>query len=269
MGDIRRKLPGRTAFAALAVAVIVVVPTLTGIAGARQAITIPAGNLSLTFNGEFFPKVLPPSKAVPVGLTLSGKVATMDGSRPPALEKLLLEVDKDGAIDVGRFPSCNPRNQGSQFLSPTRVEELCKGALIGGGTAKFWIVLPNGHELRPSTKLLIINGGFKAGVTTLYAYGYVAAPTPTAVVTTIEIKKIHRGRYGTEATLSIPVVAGGAGSITSFSATIRKQRPYKSRRISVITLKCSSGHILIRGQAFFSDGTTVPTRIRRPCTAAG
>lgn len=42
------------------------------------------------------------------------------------------------------------------------------------------------------------NGGTTGGVTTLFVHAYITVPTPAVVVTTVKIKKIHKGRFGLE-----------------------------------------------------------------------
>lgn len=120
-----------------------------------------------------------------------------------------------------------------------------------------------------SGKLRILNGGSKNGVTTLYVRVRVAMPTPAAIVATVKIEKIHNGFFGSKATISIPKLAGGSGSLTSFSATIKKQLLYKGKRFSPLTLKCPSGIVRGAANAIFGDGTTESTEVFRTCTGKG
>jgi hypothetical protein len=60
--------------------------TVAGIASAgNKPVTVTAGNLKLTFNGGFSPTTLPKKKLAPISLSASGKIATLDGTHPPAL----------------------------------------------------------------------------------------------------------------------------------------------------------------------------------------
>ena len=89
-------------------------------------------------------------------------------------------------------------------------------------------------------------------MTTLFIHAYITVPTPAAVVTTVKISKIHNGRYGTKSVASIPKIAGGSGSVTSFNLKIIQGK-------GVLTLKCPDGNIYAHGNAVFRTSNT-----RRP-----
>ena len=59
-------------------------------------------------------------------------------------------------------------------------------------------------------------------------------PVPAAIVTTVKIKKINKGRYGLLVVAKIPKIAGGSGSVTSFSLKIDKKYTYKGKKVSVL-----------------------------------
>ena len=66
-------------------------------------------------------------------------------------------------------------------------------------------------------------------------------------MTTVKIKKVHNGRYGLKSVATIPKIAGGSGSVKSFSLTINKK--------GVLTAKCPDGKLQANATAIFSDGT--------------
>ena len=102
---------------------------------------------------------------------------------------------------------------------------------------------------------------------TFYIHAYITVPTPAAIVTTVKIKKIHKGRYGLESIASIPKIAGGSGSVTSFSLKIDKQYTYKGKKVSVLSAKCPDGKLQAHATAKFSDGTSASAEIIRTCTS--
>lgn len=246
---------------ALGVAIAI---SLGGIAMAEKPVHVRAGNLELTLNGSFTPKVLSRTKPTPIGLSFSGQIKNVDGTHPPALKKFLLETDKSGAINVKGYPKCKSGQLQSQDTN--HALRICKDALIGRGRTDVAIEFPESKTIPVDSKLLIFNGGFRGGITTLYAHAYITVPVPAAIVTTVKIKTIHRGRFGTEAIISVPKIAGGSGSVTAFSSTINKKFSYKGKKVSVLTLKCTDGKILARGEALFSDGTHLKAEVVRTCT---
>jgi hypothetical protein len=66
-------------------------------------------------------------------------------------------------------------------------------------------------------------------------------PTAVAIIAKVKIRKIHNGHFGTEATVSIPKIAG------------------------VLTLKCPDGKILARADELFADGTHLEAKLVQPC----
>jgi hypothetical protein len=244
----RKYLMLTTALAAL------IAVTVVGLAGAaNKPVTVRAGNLELTFNGGFSPTKLPKNKFAPITLTASGVIATVDGSHPPALKEFVLETDKNGAIDVKGLPVCKAGQL--QATDTKAAEKACGKTLIGTGNATAEIEFAESSPVDVKTKLLVLNGGFKGGTTTLFIHGYFSAPVSGAIVTTVKVKKTGKGL---KSIATIPKLAGGFGSVKNFNLNITKK--------GVLSAKCPSGKIKAQGTAMFSDGTKASATIVRPCT---
>jgi hypothetical protein len=242
--------------------------TVAGIASAgNKPITVRSGNLEFTFNGGFSPSVLPKKTLAPIALTAEGKIKTVDGTHPPALKEVVVETDKNGAVNVKGFPKCTSGKLQSQDTA--HAEAICRTAIIGKGTTNVEIAFPESAPIPVKSKLLVFNGGEKGGVVTFFIHAYITVPTPAAIVTTVKIKKVHHGRYGLESIASIPKIAGGSGSVTSFSLKINKKYTYKGKKMSVLSAKCPDGKLQAHATAKFSDGTTASAEIIRTCTGKG
>jgi hypothetical protein len=240
----------------MAIAALVAV-SVAGIAtGADKPVTVEAGNLRVTFNGGFSPKKLPKKKFAPITLKASGKIETKDGTHPPALKSVVLESDKNGAINVKGIPVC--KSGKLQSRDTTAAEKACPKSIIGTGTTDIEVQFPESKPIPVESKLVVFNGGFSGGTTTLYIHAFITVPTPAAVVTTVKIKKIHNGRYGLKSVATIPKIAGGSGSVTAFSLKITKK--------GVLTAKCPDGKLQVHGDALFADGTKASATILRTCT---
>ena len=59
------------------------------------------GNLCIADDGGISPKKLPRHGKAPVTAQLSGEISTRDGSHPPAVETLEIEIDKTIAVGAG------------------------------------------------------------------------------------------------------------------------------------------------------------------------
>ncbi len=128
------------------------------------------------------------------------------------------------------------------------------------------IAFPEQEPIVTSSKLVLRNGGTKNGMTRLYAKAYLTVPTPAALVSTIDIRKISKGRFGTEMTISIPKIAGGSGSVTSFEARIDRHFSHRGRPASVATLNCPPDRkVQTNARAEFADGTHLGVEMVRPC----
>ncbi|HEX3240536.1 MAG TPA: hypothetical protein VHR18_10435 [Solirubrobacterales bacterium] len=244
--------------------VLAIAVSLGGIASAE---TSTVGNLKLTVDGGFTPKALPKSTLAPIALTAEGKIETLDGTHPPALKEFLLETDKNGAVDVKGYPVCTSGKLQAQTTDAARA--ICPKAIVGSGKTTLEVLLNESRAVPVSSALTVFNGGFKGGTTTLYIHAYITVPIPSAIVTTVKIKKINKGRYGLLSTASVPVIAGGAGSVETFSLKIDKKFTYKGKRVSVLSAKCPDGKLQAHGTAVFRDGTRLSADFVRSCTSKG
>lgn len=241
--------------------------SVAGFAQAEKPVKVRAGNLELSFNGGFKPKVLPKNKMAPIALTVEGDIKTVDGTHPPALKEVIVETDKNGAINVKGFPVC----KGSQLQSrdSNAAKAVCGDAILAEGKTNIEIEFPEQAPIDVKSPLVLYNGGFSGGTTTLYVHAYITVPTPAAVVTTVKVKKHKNGRYGVKSVASVPVIAGGYGSPTHFDLEIEKSPKYKGKPYHILTAKCPDGKLQAKGTAVFRDGTKATAEIVRPCTGKG
>lgn len=240
----------------MAIAALIAV-SVAGIASAgNKPVTVEAGNLRFTFNGGFTPSKLPKKKLANITLQASGKIETKDGTHPPALKEVIVETDKNGAIDTKGVPVC--KSGQLQSRDTKGAEKACGSAIIGTGTTSVEIAFPEQTPIPVNSKLLVFNGGTAGGTTTLFIHAYITVPTPAAIVTTVKIKKIHKGRYGLLSVASIPKIAGGSGSVKSFSLSVGKQH--------TLFAKCPDGKLQAHATAKFADGNSASATIIRTCT---
>lgn len=226
--------------------------------------TAESGNLKITVDGDFQPHKLSKTKPSPIILSATGKIETKDGTHPPALKEFILETDKSGSINLKGFPVC--KKSKLQATDTPHAEKACPTAIVGTGKTTIGIEFEEQPEIDVPSKLLVFNGGVAGGVTTLYIHAYVSKPVQSAIVTTVKIKKIHKGPYGMLSIASIPKIVGGAGSVKTFSLTLNKGLKNKGKRFSALFATCPSGKLQAHGTAVFSDGTRLSAGFVRPCT---
>lgn len=241
--------------------------SVAGFATAEKPVKVRAGNLELTFNGGFSPKTLPKKTLAPISFFASGLIKTLDGTHPPALKEVIVETDKNGAVNVTGYPVCKSGQLQSQDTSHAKA--ICRKAIIGTGKTEVEIAFPEQPPIPVKSDLIVFNGGKKGGTTTFFVHAYITVPTPAAIVTTVKIKRIHKGRFGLLAVASVPKIAGGSGSVKSFSLTINKKYTYKGKKMSILSAKCPDGKLQAHGTAIFADGTKASAEIVRTCTGKG
>jgi hypothetical protein len=115
------------------------------------------GNIELFADGGFSPKTLSKTELTPIAFTAEGKIKTLDGTHPPALKEVLLEADKNTAVNVKGYPTCESSQLQAQDTA--HAEDTCRSAIIGNGKAKAVIAFPESGDVPVSTKLLVFNGG--------------------------------------------------------------------------------------------------------------
>jgi hypothetical protein len=267
----RRDLP-----AALALSAIL---ALGGAAvAAATSTTVRAGNLVVTFGSKVAPKKLPRSRPAPIALSVSGRIRTSDGTHPPAFREAIADIDRNGSIDARGIPTC--KSGQLQARDTGAAKRVCGAALVGNGSAHVEIAFPEQPSIKVASPLLIFNGGTGGGKTTLYVHSFITVPVPAAIVTTITIKKVHKGRYGYHMVARVPQIVGGSGSALDFKFTIGKKLfRFKHGRHTLLSAKCPDGRFkakilkaLFRNEARIA-GVAAQTALRSslvvPCTPKG
>lgn len=207
--------------------------------------TVRAGNLVLRFGGNVSPQKLPKKRFAPVALHASGKIKTSDGTHPSAFREALVDIDKNGRVNARGVPAC----RGSQLeaRNTRAAKRVCGKALVGTGKANVQISFAEQQPIRVPSPLLIFNGGTKRGKTTMYIHSFITVPVPAAIVTTLTIKKVKKGRYGNRVIAKIPQIAGGSGSALDFRFTIEKKFfRFKRNKHPYLEARCPDGRFQTR-----------------------
>lgn len=212
-----------------------------------------AGNICIADDGGISPDRLPKHGKAPVTARLNGEISTRDGSHPPALQTLDLEIDKTIGVDAVGLPTC--RIGQLQSRDSATAKQACGDAIVGSGFAEVEVAFPEQAPFRSTGPLVLFNGGVKGSTTTLFLHAYVNVPAPTAIVVKATLERVHNGRFGLQIAARVPRIAGGSGSATKFELKVGRKYTYKGREKSFLTAGCPTGTWLTRGHTSFSDGT--------------
>lgn len=239
--------------------------------------TFRAGNLILQADGGVTPKALPKTKFAPVTVHVKGNISTSDGTHPSAFREATIDFDKNGAINTTGLPVCTSGQL--QARDTSSAKKVCGSTEVGSGKGKIEITFPESNPIDINAPITVFNGGTKGGKTTLFIHTFITVPVPSAVVTTVTIKKIHEGRYGLRTVSKVPTIAGGSGSVLAFDINFGKQYAYKGKKTSYLTAKCPDGHFdaNVKSAIFKNEAkipgvaaqTTLKGTVIRPCTPKG
>ncbi|HET9152776.1 MAG TPA: hypothetical protein VFN85_01520 [Solirubrobacterales bacterium] len=194
-------------------------------------------NILVHFEAGFSPRALPRQTPAPIEVTIKGAVSTIDGSHPPPLQWLEVELNRSGRLYTEGLPSCSPALLQSTSTSDARTR--CGGALVGQGSFAANITLGSTKPVLAEGRVLAFNGR-RAGKPALLLHFFGGAPVRFTLVVPLRI--IHRtdGEFGTLLRTRIPKLANGFGSITKINLTLGRRWSFAGKRRSYLSAACSA-----------------------------
>jgi hypothetical protein len=240
---------------ALSVVAILLFACALGAAVAGATAMVETRDVRIEVNAAFQPRDLPVKSFAPVQFSGFLDVSKPGGGQPPALDRIVLDFDRDGRLDVAGLPTCAPES-----IAQVGVEEarrICKGAIVGTGKIDVLVALPFSGNLVPaSSPLTLFNGPRLEGKPTVVVHAQTTIPATQTYAFTVPIEK-RRGEFRYRATADIPPLAGGYGAITKISVTIGRRYRAGGKQRSFVAARCSD-HILRSHGAFtFANGLTI------------
>jgi hypothetical protein len=226
------------------------------------------GNLRISFDGGFAPRSLPRDRLAPVTVTLEGRISTTDGSHPPALQTLEVEVNRHGKLFTRGLPACTgPELQTTGSAAALR---RCGPSLVGKGT--FTAVLDSTEGPIPADGKLLAFNGSAHGREALLLHFHTDRPVQATLVLPFTISRRAKGRFGTVLTTAVPNLAGGLGSITSIDLELGREFSYRGRRVGFVSASCAAiagfpgaTFTFARGSFHFADGRVINASLSRSC----
>jgi hypothetical protein len=229
-------------------------------------------NLRVTFNGQITPKKLPRTGTAPVGVQMGGRIATTDRSIPPKLERIILDINRNGQLQTKGLPKCSLGKLKS--ISSQGARRACGDALIGRGSVTSRVSLPNQPAFASSGPMLAFNGRHK-GRPAIFAQVATGAPLPLTYVIVFEVKK-KGGTFGNSLVGTLPPIASEYGYITAFNMSLRRQYRFHGKRMSYASGSCpapkgfpGASFTFARVSYEFADGRKLSSKLVRECKVRG
>jgi hypothetical protein len=232
-------------------------------AGAANAALVKVGNLVLTADGGFTPRILPRNAYAPINFEGNADLKAADGSVPPPLQQLVLDFDRDGRLSTAGIPVCQPSQL--QEVTPEEARRRCPTAIVGTGHAEAMINLGGGAPLLATSPITLFNGPRLAGKPTVIMHARTTVPAVQSFVITIPIEK-RAGEFRYRATIDVPPIAGGAGSLVHLDASVGKRYRLGGQQRSYVAARCGDGVLRTRGRFSFGDGTIIEGSVEKGCT---
>jgi hypothetical protein len=234
-----------------------------GICASAYAISAEVGPVWISATATMKPRELPAHGNRPIFLKSVTRVGTHDGSTPPTLQTLIFQLDRNGTIDTKGLPTCSTAKL--EGTTPAQADKRCGAALVGKGTGKALVTMPGQAPFTISSPISLFNGPADHGRPVLIAHAYEKVPSPQALLVPITIERVSKGRYGFEAKVQMPEIAGGYGAALLAEAKIGAIRKRGGREVGYINAHCAGGRLQVAGKAVFTNGDLFPVTLTSPC----
>jgi hypothetical protein len=248
-----------------AAAIVAVLAAVLGVASA-SALESCIGPLCVSATATLQPRALPKHGNAPITFSTVIRVSSKDG-KPPTMQTLRLLVDKHGSVDAQGLPRCTLAKL--EGTTPAEARKRCAAALVGTGTGKALVSMPGQAPFTISSPLSFFNGPPSGGDPTVIAHAYETVPSAKTLLVPFTIQHVSRGRYGFEAQVQMPEIAGGFGVPTLAEATVGATRTRGGKRVGYLNAHCSGGRLQVYGTIRFTNGDYFPTTLTSPCHFSG
>ncbi len=233
------------------------------LASAANGALVKVGNLVLTADGGFTPQVLPRRAYAPIDFKGHANLRSVDGSVPAPLLQLVLDFDHDGRLATAGLPACHPASL--EEVTPAEARSRCRGAIVGTGHVSALVAIGEEPPLLASSLLTIFNGPRLEGKPTAVLHARTTTPAVQNFVITVPIQR-RGGLYRYRASVDVPPILGGHGSIVHLDATIGKRYRFGGQDRSYVSARCGDGIFRTHGRFTFADGTIIDGSVEKACT---
>jgi hypothetical protein len=245
-----------------------------GAVSVASATIIQSEGLRISLKGELSPQKLPRKGAAPIAVQVGWDISTSDGSPPPKLKSLQIEINRHGRLDYTGLPSCPyPKIQPA---STQRALSGCRPSLVGRGSFTAEISLRGQEETYETKGTLLFFKGERKGKTVLYGQIYSAHPFATSFVIPFAIEIKRNGTYGTVLAATLPKALRSWGNLTGIEMELQRTYAYKGARHSFLSAGCPAPKglrlvtfKLARTSFAFSGGKELSSTVTGSCKARG
>lgn len=225
-------------------------------------------NLRVSFAAKISPTKLPRQGAAPIAVTLGGRIATTDGSVPPQLQGIEIEINRAGRFNRKGLPSCTYAE--IQPATTAAAERACGPAKVGTGSFAANVVIPEQSPF-PSEGEIVAYNGTERGKPVILAHVYGTTPVPLSYTLILRMGK-GKGRWGTLLSASLPEVSADVAYVTGISLTLDRRFRSSGRTLGYVSAGCPAAEgfpgavfALARVSFSFAGGARLGSTLTRSC----
>lgn len=238
--------------------------------GATASEVSQKGRLRVSVAGKLSPSRLPRRGSAPVLVSVSGRVITTDGSAPPRLQRLTIEINRHGRLDLVGLPLC-PLSR-IQPASTARALAACRQALVGQG--RFSAETSLSGEPYPTQGRLLLFNARRQGRPVLYGHVYAKRPFTSSRIIPFALRPAGGNTYGTELSANLAASLGARSSLIGLEMNLSRRYRHNGRRHSFLSAGCpapkgfsTAAFPLARASFSFADGRKLSATLVRSCRA--
>jgi hypothetical protein len=232
-------------------------------AGSTDAESLKFGKLWLTADGGFTPRTLSRTTYSPISFKGYVNTKSVDGDVPPALQQAVVEFDRDGRLSTRGLATCDPSLL--EEATPEEARARCPRAIVGTGHVGALIATGAGPPVYASSLLTIFNGPRQEGHPTAIFHARTTVPGTQNFVITVPIER-RAGSFRYRATVDIPPIAAGLGSLTHLDVDIGRRYRFQGKKRSYISARCRHHVLSTTGRFSFAEGIFLSGSVEKACT---
>ncbi|HEX6153451.1 MAG TPA: hypothetical protein VFZ19_08020 [Solirubrobacterales bacterium] len=240
-------------------------------AAPRAGETQQVGSMLLDVSAQLSPKRLPRDRLAPIAVSIGWRISSTDGSEPPKLKTIAIEINRNGVLDASGLPAC-PYEK-IQPASTSRALANCRPSLVGTGSFSALVGLEGQERYVAKGKMLVFNGVEK-GKPVLYGQLYSGFPFANSFVIPFAISRTRKGAYGTTLQATLPANLRAWGNLTEVEMRLSRKYSHRGKSRSFLSASCPTPKglglalfRLARTSFSFTGGTDVSSTLTEQCNA--
>jgi hypothetical protein len=231
------------------------------VVGVANAALVEIGDIILRADGGFTPRTLPRRGYAPIEFQGHFDLGSKSGPKPIALQQVIVSFDRDGHLDVAGLPTCAVEQVANLGVAEARA--LCAGAIVGTGHIEA-VVVAGGQTFDASSPLTLFNAPPIEGNPAVVLHARTTTPATQVFAIPVPIER-RRGAFRYRATVDLPSILGGNGSISHVDVKIGRRFRTGGRVHSYVSARCTDSVLETRGKFTFADGTIIEGGVEKYC----